>query len=231
MKSRHLTPLLPALVFAQTPYYLRSNANSEAPYYNTSAFLAAAAAPSATHDVSFDRSNGAGSGNWTWTLSITDMQVPEGLPQSEEQTGLQLDPVAPDARVAYSSYQFSWLSDGNIDQAVSDEDSRTMSPGQSCYFEINIVFPQNVSDAWHSSSSSCNSAIGDACADLITLNLPSIGVRECQSSSFPLLRSRQASECASSFGAVSDPFGLAVNTYGKCLCFCICFLSVLPCLV
>jgi hypothetical protein len=215
MRTTDLAPLLPALVSAQWPYYLRGDANSSAPSYNSPAFLAAAAEPNATHEVSFARTNISGNTDWTWTLSITDMQVPEGIPQSEEETGLQLDPVASDARVAYTSYHFSWPEDGTIDQAVSREDSRSRSAGVSCYYNLDVMFPQNVSDAWDSSSSSCSSAIGEACANLIISSLPSIEVTECQSGSFPWRDIYQAPECGPSFRAGTNPQGTSANAYGK----------------
>lgn len=175
--------------------YVHYNASSIPPFSDPT-FTAADI--NATREVSFNRAQTGSAGrNWTWTLSLRDVALPNS-PESTSEWN-----YAPGARAAYTTYSFSWPDDGNVNQAVEDT-------GSQCMYNVFADFAMNVSNAWDSTSSSCASAIGTPC-ELYIIN--SLSNRSgCKSTNFPL--DGALHNCPSSFNHTTGG-GISILATGE----------------
>lgn len=184
--------------------YLHFNANTSDVPFDRPAFLSAE--PTAARELSFDRSLGArsqGPITWNWKLSVSEVALPNT-------TGFTTAwDTQPDSRVAYTTFELSWPQDGNVNQAVAAEYRGPSYTNESCIYHEWATLPQNVTNAWNSSSSSCRSAIGAECESYI---INSMGNEPgCSVSNRQSLYSRP--ECAGSFGAATGE--TSTQSYGK----------------
>lgn len=158
-----LLPIFSALLqsaTAQSTYadYVTFGGNSSAPINGYQSFRKADQMPNETHSVTFDHSSIHK--NWTWTVKISDVVMPNS-------TGTNLDTLTPNpppnAHVAFTTYDFAWPGGGSLNDAVREGEnlnSPISSSNPSCMYMIITSFPLNVSEKYDPSSSDCTSALG-----------------------------------------------------------------------
>lgn len=187
---------------AQHSDYVPFNASQSTPRTGRQSWLnIESSKPSFTNEVNFDRWNTTqASSNWRWKISTYDVKNPNitvyDLPDS------QMNRNVSNSSVAFTTYSFSWPEDGTLNAATRAEDSTR----DSCFYFIDVAFPQNVSNAWDGSSASCTSALGDSCVQAIMNGISGHG---CDSGNFPFQVYFDA--CAGSLGAAEN--GPIVNAY------------------
>ncbi|KAF7191757.1 hypothetical protein HII31_06802 [Pseudocercospora fuligena] len=181
----------------QIPNYLIFNASQSVPTNGYDSFQTASQNPNATHTVNFNYNNVTEAGrNWSWTLEISDVPMPNATYYNN--TSRQ-NVTLPNAHVALTTYDLSWPEGETLDDAAD---------ARSCLYMIYGRFQPNVLDLYDSSSSSCDTVLGEECLGAIRDAMrPG---RSCETSNFPRLNSLPAS-CGNSLGQTTG--GMAVNAY------------------
>ena len=192
--------LLAATAFAQNASQPQTDqllivSNGTGPRFGYDAFNSAPQI--ANHDGSFKRGSDQ---EWTWTLSISDVEIPTTENSSEYTSEWN---AAPDSRVAYTKSNLHWPAGlGNINQVVRSETQRGAVNPTSCLYHVWSDFPENVTSAWDSAASSCASAIGEECEQYILRSL--VLEDGCTTENFPSLIDR----CRGSFGSYVAVLGM-----------------------
>lgn len=217
---------LTAVTQAQDLLYLKFNASQSAPNNGYEMWRDAESHPNVTHDVKFDRWNQTEDGrDWGWSIGITDVYRPNltVLDPNDLEESHNISNMS----VALTTYSFSWPGGGSLNAAAADgypggQTSENADFGPSCLYMVLADFPQNVSDAWDSSSASCASAIGDSCVQTIMDGFSGV---DCDSGNFPSFDVSNDTSCSGSFGAAHS--GLIINAYRKSSSECLSTTCVL----
>jgi hypothetical protein len=120
----------------------------------------------------------------------------------------------PDARVAYTTYSFTWPENGTLNNALFAELNSTSGNYyiESQAYILSGLFPSNVSDKWDPNSSDCTSALGSECVAKLTLlnkNGGGVDLRQACPDTFGVTPTSDASQSAGDFtqggGELRDP--------------------------
>lgn len=179
-----------------------------APDTGSQGFIDANNNPNASNTVFFQHYyqgsvNAALTSNWSWTVKVSDVVAP---PNSSVDP-----PLSSDAHVAYTTYEFSWPDDGDLNEVLQDENNANPNGRyDSCAYIFTALFPSNVSKKFdEGSDSNCTNILGAECVANLTL-ATSVFDGECRFGG-----SFYQEACGDSLGVAHGGYGTVSTSQSK----------------